>query len=57
MKAGASNTLELFGYEMALRRYGNLLAVGAPFDSSAAVRVDGDREDESCRTGGAVWLY
>ncbi len=57
VKAGASNTLESFGYEMALNHNGNLLAVGAPFDSSAAVRVDGDREDESVPNRGAVWLY
>lgn len=57
VKAGSSNTLESFGYEVALNHNGNLLAVTAPFDSSAAVRVDGDREDESVPDRGAVWLY
>jgi hypothetical protein len=36
---------------------GKLLAVGAPRNSSAASRVDGDREDTSYPDRGAVWLY
>jgi hypothetical protein len=46
-----------FGMSVALNQNGNLLAVGAPYDNSTAVRVDGDRDDESSQYRGAVWLY
>lgn len=46
-----------FGMSVALSGNGNLLAVGAPYDNSNAVRVDGDREDASVDSRGAVWLY
>jgi trimeric autotransporter adhesin len=46
-----------FGTTVALSGNGHVLAVGAPFDTSAATGIDGDREDESVPQRGAVWLY
>jgi len=46
-----------FGWEVALDRNGNLLAVGSPYDPSRATGIDGDREDASAPNRGAVWLY
>jgi hypothetical protein len=48
---------EEFGTVVAFGDNGKLLAVGAPRKSSAASRVDGDREDTSYPDRGAVWLY
>ena len=42
---------------VALGLNGKILAVGAPFDPSAATGIDGDRDDASMPERGAVWLY
>lgn len=46
-----------FGRGVALGDNGRILAVGAPFDPSAATGIDGDRDDASAPQRGAVWLY
>ncbi len=46
-----------FGHSVALGDNGRILAVGAPFDPSAATGIDGDRDDASAPNRGAVWLY
>jgi hypothetical protein len=45
------------GHSVALGDNGRILAVGAPFESSAASGIGGDREDTSAPERGAVWLY
>jgi hypothetical protein len=45
------------GHSVALGDNGRILAVGAPFESSAASGIDGDRDDTSAPERGAVWLY
>jgi hypothetical protein len=57
IKAGASNVLHSFGWEVALDQSGRVLAVGSPYDASKAAGIDGDREDASVPDRGAVWLY
>jgi hypothetical protein len=45
------------GMSVALSGNGNLLAVAAPLDPSAATGIDGNRGDASAPDRGAVWLY
>jgi hypothetical protein len=45
------------GWDVALGNNGKVLAVGAPYDPSAATGIDGDRQDTSMPERGAVWLY
>jgi hypothetical protein len=56
IKPGSLN-LQSFGHSVALGDNGRILAVGAPDDPSAAVGIDGDRDDASAPARGAVWLY
>ncbi len=53
----ASNTRKdaQFGVSVALA--GDLLAVGAPYESSGATLLDGNESDISAPTSGAVYLY
>ncbi|HET7810802.1 MAG TPA: hypothetical protein VFL16_09505 [Steroidobacteraceae bacterium] len=50
-------TPQWFGNSVALGDFGRVLAVGAPFDESAATGIDGDQTDTSSPWRGAVWLY
>ena len=56
VKPGSSNVGDA-GFSVALSGNGNLLAVGAPADPSAAAGIDGNRNDASAPNRGAVWLY
>jgi len=56
IKPGSTND-QWFGYTVALGDNGRFMAVGAPFDASAATGIDGDRNDVSMPERGAVWLY
>jgi hypothetical protein len=56
VKPGSTHD-QWFGHAVALGNNGKILAVGAPFDPSAATGIDGDRDDASRPERGAVWLY
>lgn len=56
VKPGSAN-VGWAGISLSMGANGNLLAVGAPLDPSAATGIDGDRDDESAPNRGAVWLY
>ena len=56
VKPGSTND-QWFGHVLALGDNGRILAVGAPFDASAATGIDGDRDDASMPDRGAVWIY
>jgi hypothetical protein len=56
VKPGSTHD-QMFGHSVALGDNGRILAVGAPFDPSAATGIDGDRDDASMPERGAVWLY
>ena len=56
VKPGSTNN-QSAGHTVALGANGNVLAVGAPYDSSAATGIDGERDDDSAPQRGAVWLY
>lgn len=55
----ASNAAEGdgFGYSVALDGNGEILAVGAPFEDSAATGIDGDQDDNTASGAGAVYVY
>jgi hypothetical protein len=55
----ASNTEEhdTFGSAVALSGDGTVLAVGAPWEASAATGIDGDQSDNSAEGAGAVYVY
>ncbi len=46
-----------FGYAVALSGDGNTLAVGAIAEDSAAQQINGDQNDDSQATAGAVYVY
>ncbi|HEX5055323.1 MAG TPA: integrin [Gammaproteobacteria bacterium] len=48
---------EAFGFSLALSDSGETLAVGAPFEDSAATGIGGDQDDNSAAGSGAVYLY
>jgi hypothetical protein len=56
IKPGSTHE-QWFGFAVALGDNGRILAVGAPYDPSAATGIDGDREDDSMPERGAVWIY
>jgi hypothetical protein len=57
VKAGANHYMHSFGWRVALDDSGKVLAVGSPYDPSTATDIDGDREDASGTSVGAVWLF
>lgn len=46
-----------FGVGLALSGDGNTLAVGAPFEDSSAIGINGDYTDNSISDSGAVYIY
>jgi hypothetical protein len=53
----ASNSSSEFGAAMALSADGNTLAVGAPYEPSNAVGVNGDQNNTSAIWAGAVYVF
>ncbi|MDP9198572.1 MAG: FG-GAP repeat protein [Pseudomonadota bacterium] len=48
---------DAFGFSVALDGNGEILAVGAPFEDSAATGIDGDQDDNTANGAGAVYVY
>jgi len=46
-----------FGENVSFGDNGKILAVGSPYDDSAARGIDGDQTDTSAPDSGAAWLY
>ena len=46
-----------FGYAIALNRDGNILAVGAPQESSCATQIGGDQLSTACALRGATYIF
>ncbi|HWO20266.1 MAG TPA: hypothetical protein VNO30_15965 [Kofleriaceae bacterium] len=59
LKASNTNTTggDFFGYSVAVSADGSTLAVGAPYESSAAVGIDGNQADETAPYAGAVYVF
>lgn len=56
----ASNTdkgWDAFGYSIALSADVQTLAIGAPYEDSGAAGLNGDQQDNSADSAGAVYLY
>lgn len=54
-KSSLPGTEDYFGWSLATD--GDLLAVGAPFEDSAATGIGGEQQDDSARNSGAVYLF
>jgi hypothetical protein len=57
VKAPNPSVENRIGNWLALSCNGRTLAVGAPYEDSAATGIDGDRTDTSAPSAGAVYLY
>lgn len=57
IKASNTESGDRFGASVSLSEDGNLLAVGASGESSAATGVNGDQSDNSIPASGAVFLF
>src|SRR6185295_1007090 len=57
VKASAPHGNVQFGMAIALSADGSTLAVGAPFENSAATGIDGDQSDDSAAYAGAVYVF
>jgi hypothetical protein len=57
IKASNTNAGDDFGGSVALSSDGNTLAVGAPFEASAATGVSGTQSDNTAAKAGAVYVF
>lgn len=57
IKASNTDDRDAFGISLALSNDGNILAVGATGESSSAIGVSGDQDDNSADYSGAVYLF
>jgi hypothetical protein len=57
IKASNTDAGDFFGDNVALSADGGSLAVGAPFEASAARGIDGDQLDNSSARSGAVYVF
>ncbi len=57
IKASNTEAVDSFGSSLALDGSGNVLAVGATLEDSAATGIDGDFTDNSANAAGAVYIY
>jgi hypothetical protein len=57
VKASNPGQSDLFGMNVALSADGNLMAVAAPWEASAATGVNGDQTDDSLPQAGAVYVF
>jgi hypothetical protein len=57
VKASNTNTLDSFGYRVALSSDGNTLAVSAIIESSTATGINGDQENNAAPYSGAVYVF
>jgi hypothetical protein len=57
VKASNADPGDVFGGTVSLSADGNTLAVGAPGEASAATGVDGDQDDNSAESAGAVYVF
>lgn len=57
IKASNTELFDSFGFSVAVSADGNTLAVGAPYESSAATGINGDQNDNSAGLSGAVYVF
>lgn len=56
VKASNTGESDAFGYQVSLRLDGNVLAVGAPFEDSNSVGVNGNQLNNSAAASGAAYV-
>lgn len=57
IRPSSTEDRDSFGLSVALDGSGEILAVGAPFEDSAATGIDGDQDDNTAIAAGAVYVY
>jgi len=57
IKASSTGLFDSFGFAVSLSADGNTLAAGATGEDSAAMGINGDQNDNSVLSSGAVYLY
>jgi cysteine-rich repeat protein len=57
IKASNTDAPEFFGWSVALSGDGNILAVGAEYESSNATGIDGDQANDSAPQSGAAYVF
>lgn len=57
IKASNPDADDIFGREIALSRDGGTMAIGATGEDSAATGVDGDQDDDSVASAGAIYVF
>ena len=57
LKASNAANGDQFGYSIALSGDGNTLAAGAPLEASRAIGINGNQDDNSAYSSGAVYVY
>ena len=57
LKASNTEAGDDFGYSLALSDSGNTLAVGADFEDSSAIGINGDQADNGTQNSGAVYVF
>ena len=57
VKASNPGQSDLFGMTVALSADGNVMAVAAPWERSAATGINGDQNDDSLAQAGAVYVF
>jgi cysteine-rich repeat protein len=57
IKASNTEAPDFFGLSVALSGDGNILAVGAEYESSNATGIDGDQADDSAAQSGAAYVF
>lgn len=57
IKASNTDANDAFGWDIALSSAGNILAVGAPQESSNATGIGGNQNDNSAHFNGAVYVF
>lgn len=57
VKASNTGAQDIFGGSVALSGDGNTLAVGALFEDSSAIGVDGNQNDDAASMAGAVYVF
>ncbi len=57
VKAPNADPGDWFGYSVALSGDGSVLVVGAPYEDSAAIGIDGDQASNAAPGSGAVYVY
>ncbi|HEY0993707.1 MAG TPA: DUF4215 domain-containing protein [Kofleriaceae bacterium] len=57
LKASNTDTMDEFGFDVAISSDGSTVAVGAPFEDSAAIGINGDPSGNAATAFGAVYVF